>query len=321
MRALTALAFAAMLASAAAAADAQTYPARPLRIVVGFPPGGGIDLVARILAPKLTESLGQQVIVDNRPGANGLIGTETAARAAPDGHTLFLATTGNLSVNPTLYPGSSVDVDRAFAPVTLVSSVPFLVYLHASLPPRTVTELVDYARARPGVLHFFSGGNGGLPHLAGELLNLVARIKTVHVPYKGSAPGLTALLAAEVQFGFGAVAIGLPHVKAGRLRALATTGPARISLLPEVAAMNETLPGFEVVNWYGLVVPAGTPRRIVERLHTELTAAMNAPEIADKLVAQGTDPAGTSPAAFGAFIKAETHKWARVIKAANIRAD
>lgn len=305
----------------AGVAWAQAYPARPLRIVLGFPPGGGVDLVARILAPRLAESLGQQVIVDNRPGANGLIGTEIAAKAAPDGHTLFLGTTGNLSVNPTLYPNSKLDIDRAFAPVTQVSSVPFLLYLHPALPPRTVGEFVAFAKARPGKIHYYSGGNGGLPHLAGELLNNVAGLKTVHVPYKGAAPGLTDLIGGQVQYGFGAVAIGLSHVKAGRLRVLATTGPKRLAFLPEVAAMNETLSGFEVVNWYGMVVPAGTPRQIIARLHAELIKAMNLPEIAEKLIAQGTDPAGTSPEAFGAFMKAETGKWAQVIKSANIRAD
>lgn len=321
MPSFTSLAIGCVLACAAIAAGAQTYPARPVRIVLGFPPGGGIDLVARILAPKLTESLGQQVIVDNRPGASGLIGTEIAAKAAPDGHTLFFGTTGNLSVNPTLYPNWKLNIDRAFAPVTQVSSVPFLLYLHPSLPPRTVVEFIAYAQARPGRIHFYSSGNGGLPHLAGELLNNVAGLKTVHVPYKGAAPGLIDLIGGQVQYGFGAAAVGLPHVKAGRLRALATTGPKRIAFLPEVAAMNETLSGFEVVNWYGMVVPAGTPRQIIARLHAELMKAMSLPEIAEKLIAQGTDPMGTSPEAFGAFMKAETAKWALVLKSANIRAD
>jgi tripartite-type tricarboxylate transporter receptor subunit TctC len=321
MQSFARFAFSCALACAAIAAEAQNFPVHPLRIVLGFPPGGGVDLVARILAPKLTESLGQQVIVDNRPGANGLIGTEIAAKAAPDGHTLFLGTTGNLSVNPTLYANLKLDIGRAFAPVTLVSSVPFLLYIHPALSPRTVAEFVAYAKARPGRIYYYSGGNGGLPHLAGELLNNVAGLKTVHVPYKGAAPGLTDLMGGQVQYGFGAVAIGLPQVKAGRLRVLATTGPKRLAFLPEIAAMNETLSGFEVVNWYGMVVPAGTPRQIVVRLNAELIKAMSLPEIAEKLIAQGTEPAGTSPEAFGVFMKAETAKWAPVIKSANIRAD
>ena len=302
-------------------AAAQTYPTRPVRIVLGVPAGGGVDLVARILAPRLTEAFGQQVIVDNRPGASGLIGTEIAAKAAADGHTLFLGTTGNLSINQTLFPKLTYDISRAFAPVTQVSSVPFLLYVHPALTPRSVAEFIAHAKANPGRVHFYSSGNGGLPHLAGELLNSVAGVKTVHVPYKGAAPGVTDLIAGQVQFGFGAVAVGLAHVKAGRLRALATSGVKRLSQFPDIPAMNETLAGFEVVNWYGMVVPAGTPAEIVARLNTELLRAMKHPETAERLIAQGTDPAGTSPAAFGAFMRAETAKWAQVIKAANIRAD
>jgi tripartite-type tricarboxylate transporter receptor subunit TctC len=199
--------------------------------------------------------------------------------------------------------------------------VPFLIYVHPVLTPRNVAEFIAHAKANPGRVHFYSSGNGGLPHLAGELLNSVAGVKTVHVPYKGAAPGVTDLIAGQVQFGFGAVAVGLAHVKAGRLRALATSGAKRLSQFPDIPAMNETLAGFEVVNWYGMVVPAGTPAEIVARLNTELLRAMKHPETAERLIAQGTDPAGTSPAAFGAFMRAETAKWAQVIKAANIRAD
>ena len=311
----------AIVLGCASAAAAQTYPSRPLRIVLGFPAGGGVDLVARILAPKVAEGLGQPVIVDNRPGASGLIGTDIAAKAAPDGHTLFLGTTGNLSINQTLFAHLKPDITRAFDPVTQMSSVPFLLYLHPALAPRTVSEFVALAKTRPGSLHYYSSGNGGLPHLAGELFNSVAGVKTVHVPYKGAAPGLTDLIAGQVQFGFGAAAVGLAHVKAGRLRVLATSGPKRLSFLPDVATMNEALPGFEVVNWYGLVVPAGTSRPVIGRLHAEFTKAMKQPDLAEKLTAQGMEPVGSSPEAFGAFIKAESTKWARVIKTANIRAD
>ena len=316
-----AIALGSALACSSVAAAAQTYPSRPLRIVLGFPAGGGVDLVARILAPKVAEGLGQPVIVDNRPGASGLIGTEVAAKAAPDGHTLFLGTTGNLSINQTLFAHLKFDIARAFDPVTQMSSVPFLLYLHPALAPKTVSELVALARARPGSLHYYSSGNGGLPHLAGELFNSVAGVKTVHVPYKGAAPGMTDLIAGQVQFGFGAAAVGLAHFKAGRLRVLATSGPKRLAFLPDVPAMNEALPGFEVVNWYGLVVPAGTARAIIGRLHAEFTQAMKQPDLAEKLAAQGMEPVGSSPEAFGAFIKAESAKWARVIKTANIRAD
>lgn len=311
----------AFLAGAVFATAAQSFPERPVRIVLGFPPGGGVDLVARILAPRLGEYLGQQVIVDNRPGASGLIGTEVAAKSPADGHTLFFGTAGNLSINQSLYPKLHFDIGRAFAPVTLVSSVPFLVYVHPSLPATTVREFIALARARPGQIRFYSSGNGGLPHLAGELFNSAAQVRTEHVPYKGAAPGITALITGEVQLGFGALAVGQAYVKSGRLRAIATTGAKRIAALPHLPALNETLPGFEVVNWYGMVVPSGTPRPAIMRLNTELNQAMKSPDVSEKLTAQGTEPAGTSPDAFGAFMRAESLKWAEVIRAGNIRAD
>lgn len=303
------------------AAFAQPFPSKPVRIIIGFPPGGGIDLVARILSPKLSDSLGQQVIVDNRAGANGVIAIELAAKSASDGHTIFFGTTGNLSVNPSLYANLPFNLNRDFVPLTQASSVPFLLYVHPSVPARTFGEFVAYAKANPGKVNFYSSGNGGLPHLAGELLNTVAGVRTVHVPYKGSAPGFNDLLGGQVQFGFDAVAIGLQHVKTGKLRALATTGKSRLTVLPDVPSASETLPAFEVVNWYGMVLPAGTPRDVISRLHAEITRAMNIPEIREKLVAQGTDPVGSTPEEFGAFMKSETVKWARVIKSANIRPD
>ena len=308
-----------VLALAVGTAFAQAPAGRPYRILIGFPPGGGIDIVARLLAPRLTDSLGQQVIVDNRAGANGIIAMDLVAKAAPDGHTLFLGTTGNLSVNPVLYTSLPFNVERDFAPVTQVSSVPFLLYVHPSVPGKTLAEFLSHLKANPGKVHFYSSGNGGLPHLAGELLKSTAGVNAVHVPYKGSAPGLTDLLGGHVQFGFDAVPIGLPHVKAGKLRAIATTGPTRLSFLPEVPPASETLVGFEVVNWYGMVVPAGTPRAAIARLHREIVNAMSVPDIREKLIAQATDPVGTSPGEFGAFRKAEEARWGRVIKRANIR--
>jgi tripartite-type tricarboxylate transporter receptor subunit TctC len=292
-----------------------------VRVVVGFPPGGGIDLVARLLAPKLTESLGQQVVVDNRAGANGIIAAELVAKAAPDGHTIFIGTTGNLSVNPALYPNLPFNMERSFVPLTQTSSVPFLLYVHPSLPATNLAQLIALAKANPATIHYYSSGNGGLPHLTAELLNMRSGVKTVHVPYKGSSPGMTDLIGGHVQFGFDAAAIGLPHVKTGRLRAIATTGPTRLSFLPDVPAARETLKDFEVVNWYGMVLPAGTSPEVIRRLHGEVVKAMNVPDIREKLIAQGTDPVGSTPEEFGAFMKSETAKWARVIKAANIRAD
>ena len=302
-------------------AGAQSYPSKPIRIVVGFPPGGGIDLVARLLSPKLSDNLGQQVVVDNRAGANGIIATDLVAKAAADGHTIFIGTTGNLSVNPVLYSNLPFNIERDLVPLTQTSSVPFLLYVHPSLPVRTLGELIALAKANPAKINYYSSGNGGLPHLAAELLNSRVGVKTIHVPYKGSAPGMADLIGGHVQFGFDAAAIGLPHVKSGRLRALATTGPTRLSFLQAVPTANETLSGFDVVNWYGMVLPVGTSRDVIARLHTEIVKAMNIPDIREKLIAQGTDPVGSRPEEFAAFMKSETAKWARVIKLANIRAD
>jgi tripartite-type tricarboxylate transporter receptor subunit TctC len=302
-------------------ASSPAWPQRPVRIIVGFPPGGGIDVVARLVGVPLTERLGQQVVVDNRPGANGVLGMELASKAAPDGHTFFIGTTGNLSVNPVLIKNLPFNMERDFTPVMQTSSVPFLIYVHPKVPAKSLDELVAHIKANPGKINYYSSGNGGLPHLASELLNTVASVKAVHVPYKGSAPGFNDLMGGQVQFGFDAVPIGLQHVKAGRVRAVATTAPKRLMFLPDIAAANETLKGFEVVNWYGIVAPAGTPARIIERLNSEILRAMNIHDLRDKLIAQGTDPVDSNPKTFAAFMKAESAKWAGVIKTANVRAD
>lgn len=299
----------------------QAWPQRPIRIVVGFPPGGGIDVVARLLAAKLTDSLGQPVVVDNRAGANGIVATDIVAKSNPDGHTLFIGTTGNLSVNPVLFSKLPFNMERDFAPVMQTSSVPFLIYVYPKVPAKSLDELIAFVKANPGKVNYYSSGNGGLPHLASELLNILAGIKAVHVPYKGSAPGFNDLIGGQVQFGFDAVPIGLQHIKAGRVRAIATTAPKRLSFLPDVPATNETLKGFEVINWYGIVTPTGTPVRAIERLNSEISKAMNIPELREKLIAQGTDPVDSNPKAFGAFMKAESIRWARVIKDANVKAD
>ncbi len=310
-----------IMLSIAGFAQAQNWPVRPVRIVVGFPPGGGIDVVARLLAIRMSDSLAQQVIVDNRPGANGILGTDIVAKANPDGHTVFIGTTGNLSVNAVLVKTLPFNMERDFVPVMQTSSVPFLIYAHPKVPAKSLDELIAYVKSNPGKINFYSSGTGGLPHLAGELLNSMAGIKAIHVPYKGSAPGFNDLMGGQVQFGFDAVPVGLQHVKSGRVRAVATTGPKRLSFLPDVPAANESLKGFEVVNWYGVVAPAGTPTAVITRLHAELVKAMNHTETRDKLIAQGTDPVDSNPKAFGVFMKAESAKWARVIKEAGIKAD
>ncbi len=312
---------AAMLMAAGGGALAQSYPSKPVRIIIGFPPGGAIDTAARIMAPRLSENLGQQFVIDNRAGAGGVLGTELAAKAPADGHTVFFGTLGNLSVNPLLYPKLPFDVARDFAPLTQVVSTYFMLYVHPSLPAPTVRGLIALAKARPGQINYSSSGNGGAPHLAAELFNSMAGVRMVHVPYKGSAPSFTDLMSGQVQLTYDAVSTGLPHVRSGRLRALATLGPRRLPLAPDVPTLAETLPGYEVVNWFGMVVPAATPRDVVTRLHGELIKVLRLPDVREKLNALGMDPVGSSAEAFGAFMQAETAKWARVIKEANIRAE
>jgi tripartite-type tricarboxylate transporter receptor subunit TctC len=299
-------------------ASAQSFPQRPVRIVIGFPPGGGIDTVARLLAPKMSERFGQPVVVDNRPGGGGVLGTELVAKSAPDGHTVFFGTMGNLAVNPVFLPDLPFSMERDLVPVTQVVSTSFLVYVNPAVPAKTVSELIAHAKANPGKLNFCSSGNGGAPHLAGELFNSMAGVSIVHIPYKGSAPCVSDLLGGQVQMTFEAVTIGLPHVQAGKLRALATTAATRLPMvdLPPVA---ETLPGYEVDNWYGMVAPAGTPRAAVQRLRDEIVSAMAVAEIRDKLLAVGQVPVGSTPEAFGAFMKSEGTKWLKLIREANIK--
>jgi tripartite-type tricarboxylate transporter receptor subunit TctC len=315
------LALAAALTIVCGAAGAQAWPGKPVRILIAFPPGGAIDIVARIMGPKLSENLGQPVLVENRPGAGGLLGTELAAKAAPDGYTVFFGTLGNLCVNPLLYPKLPFDVNRDFAPLTQVVSTTFMLYVNPSLPVKTVSDLITYAKSRPGAINFSSSGNGGAPHLAGELFNAMAGVKMVHVPYKGSSQSVTDVMGGQVQLTFDSLALGLPYVKAGKLRAVATLGPKRIAQLPDVPAVTETLPGYDVTNWFGMVVPAATPKDIVARLHSEILKVLRLADVRDSLVAQGTEPVGSTPEDFGAFMKTEAAKWARVIKEANIRAD
>jgi tripartite-type tricarboxylate transporter receptor subunit TctC len=318
---IRALCAAALLLAAAPQAPAQGFPNKPVRIVIGFPPGGGIDIVARIIAPKLSDALGQPVLVENRPGANGVVGMDSVAKAAPDGHTLLLGTLGNFSVNPSFYANLPFNADTAFAPLTQLASVAFILYANPALPVRSVADLIAYGRATPGKLNFSSSGSGGLPHLAGELFATAAGVGMVHVPYKGSAPSIADVMGGQVQITFEAAAIGLQHIRNGKLRGLATTGSTRLAFASEIPTVAETLPGFEVINWYGMAVPAGTPREVIARLHGELVKAMALPDVKEKMVAQGTDPVGSSPEAFGSFVKAESAKWTRVIRQANIRPD
>ena len=310
-----------MLAAVSPALFAQAFPSKPVRIIVAFPPGGGTDIVARTMSPKLTDLLGQQVVVDNRAGASGLVGTELAAKAAPDGHTIFMGTLGNLSVNPLLFPKAPFDVARDFAPLTQAVAVTFMLYVNPYVPVKTVKDLITLVKSRPDGVNYASSGSGGAPHLAGELFNSLAHIKMIHVPYKGSSPSFVDVLGGQVPLTFDSLTQGLPYIKSGKLRGVATLGPVRTPVLPDVPTVGETLKGYEVVNWFGIVAPAATPRDVIARLHTEIVKVLRMPDIKERLSAQGADPVGSSPEEFGAFMKSESAKWARVIKEANIRAD
>lgn len=305
----------------AGTASAQPFPGKPVRIIVAFPPGGGVDIVARAMGPKLTEIWRQPIVVENRPGASGIIGTEAAARAAPDGHTMFLGTLGNLTANQYLYPKMPVDPLRDLAPVTQVVSVHFVMVAHPSLPAKNVKELIALARARPGQINYSSSGPGGAPHLGAELFKSMAKVDMVHIPYKGSGPSFVDLLAGQVSLTFDSLLQSLPYIKAGRLRALAVLGGKRSPLLPGVATVGETVPGYELTNWFGMTVPAATPRELVSRLYDGLSRVLQQPDFRDRIAGMGADVVGSTPEQFAAFMKSESAKWGRVIKEANIKAE
>ena len=304
------------------AAFAQNFPSKPIRIIVAFPAGGGTDIVARMIAPKLGEALGTQVVVDNRAGAQGIVGTEIAAKSPPDGHTLFMGTLGNISVNTVLY-GSKLpfNIERDFAPITHVVDVTFIQMVHPSVPAKNPRELIALAKAQSGVLNFYSSGSGGAPHLAAEMFNAMAGVRTMHVPYKGSAPGQTDLMAGQVQLGYDSIVQSLPFVKAGKLRALAVLGSKRSAVMPELPPMRDFVPGYALTNWFALVVPAATPAEIRTRLNAEVVKILRSQDIKSRLFGMGAEAIGNSQEEFGAFIKSETAKWGKVIREANIKAE
>src|SRR6266705_2832099 len=315
------IAIIALVFSASAGALAQSFPAKPVRLVVAFPAGGGVDIVARLLSPKLAEAWGQQVIVDNRAGASGVIGTEFAARSAPDGHTLFIGTLGNLAVNQHLIAAMPVDPLRDFAPITQVVAVHFVLVAHPALPARDVPELIALARSRPGQLNYSSSGPGGAPHLAGELFKSLAKVNLVHVPYKGSAPSFQDLLGGQVSLTFDSLVQALPYIRDKRLVALAVLGAARSPLLPEVPTVGESLPGYELTNWFGLVAPAAVPRAIVGKIHADVTKVLQDAGVSERLAAMGATAVGSTPEQFGAMMRADSETWAKLIQEAGIRAE
>ena len=304
----------------AACAFAQSWPSKPVRIVVPFPPGGAVDIVGRTLGTQLAQSLGQPFVIDNRPGAGGIVGSEAVARAAPDGYTL-LAVSSAHATNPTLFPKIPYNTERDFAPVSLVAGSSYMLVTHPSMPVKNVRELIAFAKAHRGELNFASGGPASLPHLAGELFNVMAGVKMIHVPYKGSAPATTAVLGGEVPLMFSNMLAIMPFVQSGRFRALGVTGVKRVAGAPEVPTIAEAgLPGYEVSGWYGLA-PAGTPKDIIARLAMQTAAAMRNPEVAKRYSSEGADPVGSTPEAFAEVIARDTAKWAKVIKASGAKVD
>ena len=307
----------------AASAYAQTaYPNRPIRVIVPFPAGGPSDVAMRTIAPRLAEALGQQIIIDNRGGAGGATGTELVAKSSPDGYTLLAGTIGGLAVSPTLNPKLGYNTLRDLAPITQTVNVAYIVTLHPSVPAKSIKELLALARSRPGKLNYGTSGAGTGPHLAGELMNMMAGINIVHVPYKGSAPAQTALMSGEVDLTFENTLIVLPQVKAGRVRPIAATGVQRSKLMPDLPTVAESgLPGFSASGWYGMLAPIATPKDIIARLNTDVTRVLRMPDLAERLNSMAAEPAPGTPEQFGAFIRAEIDKWAKVVKAANMKAD
>ena len=295
------------------------YPARPIRMIAPSSAGGPVDVIARALAISLGDMLGQQIVVDNRAGAAGLIGAEIVAKAAPDGYTLLMGFSGPLAIVPHLVKQVPYDTNRDFTPITLAASAPYVLLVHPSLPVKSVKDLVDLAKAQPGKLLFASGGTGVGIHMAGELLNLAAGIKITHVPYKGAGPGMTALLAGEVNMMFNGLSAALPQVKAGRLRALAVGGDKRSALLPDLPTVAESGLQFNTSGWYGVLGPAGLPRTLVMKLRSDTLRALAAPETRDRMTALAVETIGSTPEVFAALLKQEYAQWGKVVKAAGIK--
>jgi tripartite-type tricarboxylate transporter receptor subunit TctC len=312
---------AALLAVHGVAGAADAYPSRPIRMILPVPPGGVADTVARLVLPRAAETLGQPIVIDNRPGANGNPAYEMTARAAPDGYTLVTAATG-VAINPSLYRKAGFDPVKDFAPITLGVIAPNILLVHPSVPAKSVKELVAMARAKPGEVLFASPGNGTTGHLAVELLQQSARIKVTHVPYKGGGPALTDLIGGHVHAYFSVALVAVPLVKAGKLRALGITTEKRSPLAPDMPTVAEAgFPGFDVSGWFGWLAPARTPAPIVNRLNAAIVGVLKSPEIRDRLLSQSTEPVGNSPEAFARFIRSERDRFARVIREANVRLD
>ena len=301
-------------------ARAQAYPSRPVRLIVGFPPGGGHDIAARLISPWLSERLGQQVIIENRPGANGNIGTQAAANAAPDGYTLLLIGSPQ-AINVGLYGRLAVDPVRDFVPAAAMARTALAMTVHPSVPANTVPEFIAYAKANPGKLNMASGGNGNPEHVAGELFKMMTGVSMLHVPYRGTGPALNDMLAGQMQVHFSALAASLQHARAGKLRALAVTTSARLQVLPEIPTVNEFVPGYEASTFNGIVAPRNTPAEIIDKLNKEINAGLADPKTMGRIEDLGGTVIPGSSADFGKLLADETEKWAKVVKFANIKPD
>lgn len=321
------LAFAALALSTVVSAQAQTWPTKAVRIVVPFPPGGTTDIVARAIGVELQKMWQHPVIIENRPGAGGNIGADLVAKAAPDGYTLLMGTVGTHAINKALFEqnGAKMPFDpvKDFVPITLAAGVPNVMVINPKLPVNSVSEFIVYAKARPGQLNMASSGNGTSIHLSGELFKTVTGVYMVHFPYRGSAPAITDLIAGNMNVMFDNLPSALPHIKSGRLKALAVTSRTRSPALPSVPTIEEAagLKGFDASSWFGLFAPAGTPRAIVDKIQADVAKALAQPDVRERFVAQGADPGGNTPEQFAAFIRAETEKWTRVVKYSNAKVD
>ncbi|HEV7394213.1 MAG TPA: tripartite tricarboxylate transporter substrate binding protein [Burkholderiales bacterium] len=310
-----------LVASWASGALAQTYPDRPVRVVVPFPAAGGTDILARLLLQRMAERLRANFVIDNRAGAGGTIGTEIVAKAAPDGYTILVASSSH-TINPSVYKKIGYDPARDFAPVTLIASGPGVLVVHPSVPAKNVKELIALAKSKPGQLIYASAGNGTPPHLAAELFKSMAGVDLVHIPYKGNVPAFVDLLTGAVSLSFPTITSGLPQVRSGKLRALGVTSKQRSTVVPDVPTIAESgLPGYEATTWYGMLVPAKTRMEVIAKLHDHLVEVLKLPDIREKLLAQGLEPVANGPDEFGAIISTELVKWSKVVAAAGVKAE
>ena len=317
----TIVALSAMAVTGVSGAWAQAYPAKPIRIVVPFPPGGTSDILARTIGPALTREWGQPVIVDNRPGAAGNIAAEHVARAPADGYTLFITTVGIHAIHPSLYRKLPFDAIRDFTPITNLVMLPTVLTVHPSIPARSVKDLIVLAKKRPGDLHYSSAGSGSQPHLTAELFKTMTGVNLLHVPYKGAAQQLTDLVAGHVALTFATAPSAVPFIKGGQMRAIGVSSGKRASALPDVPTISETVPGYEAVGWNGMVGPANLPAPVLERINATVVKVFSMPEVRNRMISLAADPITTTPAEFGAYIKAEIGKWAKVVKASGAKAE